>query len=237
MVYCRKCGAPMSDNALECGKCGTPVDSEKAGSLRKEDLIRQLEKYKVLLTEVRELNSMIKPAENFPVSPNSTTFKKRSFMKFFWPFLVGGVATGTVVTYVSTMSSMARIQNMVPHSMTQDQASMEAAKMVSEMYGGYFLAIIIAVAIIICGIIISKKKQAAFNQNADYMAERQKERYEQGLQNEKMIKVLKEDLFELRRYEGLVPEDYQTPELVGQIIDLIRQDKATTVEEACALLG
>ena len=236
MVYCKKCGAPMSDNALECGKCGTPVNSENADSLRKGDLIRQLERYKVLLSEISELNSMIKPAENFPTSLD-TTFKKRAFMRFFWPFLVGGVVTGSIVTYISAFSSMTRIQNMVPHSMTKEQASMEASKMVTEMYGGYFLAIVIAIGIIICGVIIAKKKQAAFNQNADFMAQRQKERYEQGIQNDKMIAILKEDLFELRRYEGLVPEDYQTPEFVSQIIDLIRNDKATTVEEAIQLLG
>ena len=53
----------------------------------------------------------------------------------------------------------------------------------------------------------------------------------------KMIEIRTDDLREIRKYEPLVPEEYQDPDSITKIIELIKSDKAATVDEACALLG
>ena len=89
MLFCRKCGAPMEDGDHVCLKCGTVVGQENEAENKKE-LINKLTDYQRLLSENEELETMIKPQKNFPVT-DVAPFKKRSFIKYFWPFLVGGV--------------------------------------------------------------------------------------------------------------------------------------------------
>ena len=75
MAFCRKCGAAMAEDDLVCVKCGTKVANGK------DDLIDKLVKYKQLLSENEELDTMIRPQSEFPTS--EPVFKKRSFMKYF----------------------------------------------------------------------------------------------------------------------------------------------------------
>ena len=236
MVYCRKCGAPMGDNALSCGKCGAAVDTTEAAETRKSLLIKDLEKYKVLLDEVTELNSMIRPVTEFPVS-GKVDFKKKTLMRFFWPYLVGGVGAGSIVYIIAAFIVFYSAVSRSNYAMTKSQANSLSYSMVSDVYIGYFTALIVAVAIILIGLKIAKKKQAAFNKDADMMTREHAENYQKGLKNQKMIDIRDENIRELRRYESLVPEKYQTSEGLAQIIDLIKTDKAATVEEACAIIG
>ena len=108
--------------------------------------------------------------------------------------------------------------------------------MVNDIYIGYIVCAIVAVAIIIIGVKIAKSKQASFNKNADMMMREQSEKFQKGVKNQRMIDVKNEDLRELRKYEPLVPEEHQNPDSLAKIINLIQNDKASTIEEACAQL-
>ena len=68
------------------------------------------------------------------------------------------------------------------------------------------------------------------------MAAEVNERYKKGLLNQKMIELHTDNERKLRLFGDFVPEDYRTASQVASIIALIKDDKASTVEEACALL-
>ena len=63
------------------------------------------------------------------------------------------------------------------------------------------------------------------------------EKYREGLKNQKMIDMYQEDINEMYKYEQLVPKEYRTIPQITKIIELIENDQAATVEEACAMMG
>ena len=62
------------------------------------------------------------------------------------------------------------------------------------------------------------------------------ERYNQGIKNQKMIDLYQENLNEIYKYEPLVPEEHRTADHLGQIIDILKENRAETVDEACAII-
>ena len=221
MAFCRKCGEFMADDDLVCVKCGTKVANGK------DDLIDKLVKYRQLLSENEELETMIRPQSEFPTS--EPVFKKRSFMKYFWPFLVGGVVGGYLVYMLSSV--------MIVATTTSDYSQASASSVLGDAFIGLILALIVAAAIIFIGVKISKSKQEAHNSNAEYMMRESSERYQKGLMNEKMVNLYQENINTMRQYERFVPEKYRTSALVGSILDILKEDKAETVEEAITMLG
>ena len=221
MAFCRKCGAAMADDDLVCVKCGTKVANGK------DDLIDKLEKYRQLLGENEELETMIRPQSEFPTS--EPVFKKRSFMKYFWPFLVGGVVGGYLIYFLSSIIIVA--------STTSAYSQATASSALGDAFIGFILALVVAAAIIFIGIKISKNKQEAHNSNAEYMMREASDRYQKGLMNQKMVNLYQENINNMRQYERIVPEPYRSSSKVGSILNLLKEDKAQTVEEAIMMLG
>lgn len=223
MAFCRKCGAAMAEDDLVCVKCGTTVANGK------NDLIDKLEKYKQLLGENEELETMIRPQSEFPSSDQSTVYKKRSFIRFFWPFLAGGIGGAYLIYMISTLIVMASVD---PYS-----NNVSASSLMGDTLIGYVLAFIVGAAVIFMGVKIAKSKQAAINSNAEYMMREQSERYQKGLLNEKMVNLYQENINNMRQYERIVPEPYRSSSKVGSILNILKDDKAQTVEEAIMMLG
>lgn len=243
MAFCKKCGALLSFANGVCSRCGTQSMSGNSGKNKlefasnnsgfaKSVVIDQLEKYLQLLVDNEELKTMIKPQNNFPSTPDSG-YRKRSFMKFFWPFLVGGIVGGYVVYIGATFLTAF---NAASSGRINSNSSAAQVSIMGDSIAGFIVALIVAAAIIFLGIKIAKRKQADFNSNADFMIEQAKERYNQGLQNQRMLDLFQENIGEMRKYESLVPENLRNPSGVGAIIDLLKEDKAQTVEEACSML-
>lgn len=228
MVYCRKCGAQMAPTDTICSVCGTMVGD---WSDDRNELIGKLEKYKELLSETEELKQMIKPQSSFPSSDESN-YKKRSFIKYFWPYMVCGIVGGYLVYFVSSL-----IVAMNSRSMMIKDSGRAAATLMGDTLAGVIIALLVAAAVIFFGVKIAKRKQEDFNRNAEYMNMEAAERYQKGVNNQKMINLYQEDINNMRRYELLVPEEYRTSVQVGKIIDLLKEDKASTVEEACSLIA
>ena len=235
MIKCPNCGAPMGDNASMCGKCGALVSTPTADAYRKNSLIKQLTRFRELLLEIEELNTMIRPQSDFPVS-DSITFKKSSFMRYFWPFLVGGIGGASLLYIIIAMITFNSTMGQANYVVSKADMNRISANMVNDIYVGYIVCAIVAVAIIIIGVKIAKSKQASFNKNADMMMREQAEKFQKGVKNQRMIDVKNEDLREIRKYEPLVPEEHQNPDSLAKIINLIQNDKASTIEEACAQL-
>lgn len=242
MAFCKKCGALIPFANGVCSKCGTKATAGGSGKNKlefasgnsgfaKSVTIDQLEKYLQLLCDNEELQTMMKPQSNFPSTPDSG-YKKRSFMFYFWPFLVGGIVGGYGVYILATLIT---VQNAASKALyTNSQAA--SASLMGDAFAGYIVAIIVAAAIIFVGVKIAKRKQTDFNKNADYMIEQAKERYNQGVQNQRMLDLFQQNMGEMRKYESLVPMNLRNPSGVGAIIDLLKEDKAQTIEEACAML-
>ncbi len=222
MAFCRKCGEFMADDDLVCVKCGTKVKTAK------DDLIDKLVRYKQLLSECEELKTMMKPQNSY-VSDEPTVYKTRSFMRYFWPFLVGAVVGGYLIYMLSSV--------IIVSTISSDYSQATASSVLGDAFIGLILALIVAVAIAFIGVKISKSKQAAFNSNAEYMMRQADERRQAAQDNQKILNVYQENVTEMHLYEHLVPEQYRTSAKVGTIIDLLKEDKAETVEEACSLFG
>ena len=237
MEFCKKCGTILAFGGMSCPRCGNfkgnDADNAATGKIT---LIRHLEKFRDLLSETEELRGMIKPQSDFPMS-NEQIYKKRSFMKFFWPFLVGGIAAGTVIYIISTVISIFSLASSAQYSYTTTDVSYLQSRMMGDVYAGYFAGVIIAVIIIIVGTKIAKRKRDDFNRNADLMNQIATEKYQQGVRNQKMIDIYQDNLHNMRMYENLVPEEFQTAEKVDMIIELLKADKANTIDEACAMLS
>ena len=232
MVYCRKCAAPMTEGDLVCTRCGTPVVNAVRQS-EKDERIKDLEEYRTLLSENEELKRMIKPQSEFPMY-DSSDYKKRSFIRYFWPFIIGAVAAYTIIYILSIIITFSSLETIVTTSRSAERVS---SRLLGDTYGGLFVGIIVAVLIIVIGIKISKSKQNAFNSNAEFMNMQITEKYRAGLKNQKMIDIYQENLHNMRMYENLVPEEFQTAEKVDMIIELLKADKANTIDEACAMLS
>lgn len=237
MEFCKNCGTVLAFAGMVCPRCGnfkgSDADNAATGKI---SLIRTLEKFRDLLGETEELRGMIKPQSEFPMS-NEQIYKKRSFMYFFWPFLVGGIGVGTVIYVISTLITVFSVFDSAQYAYSSSDVSSLSSRMVGDVYGGYFAGLIIAVIIIIVGTKIAKRKRDDFNRNSDLMNQIATERYQQGVRNQKMIDIYQENLNSMRKYENLVPEEFQTYDKVNQIIELLKADKANTIEEACAQLS
>lgn len=245
MDTCKACGTILPFAGMKCPKCGFSKDGENAApaggparpfNSEKHVLIMNLTKFRDLLSENEELQRMIKPQSEFP-RQDEQVYKKRTLMKFFWPFLVGGIGAGFVIYFISAMIMLSTVMSAgTQPSMTQSQVDTYTSHVVNDIYGGYFVAIAVALAIIFFGLWLSRKKRDAFNSNADMMNRIASERYQQGLKNERMIDIYQDNLANMRRYETLVPEEYQTSEKVSLIIEALKEGPAETVEDAIAML-
>ena len=245
MDTCKACGTILPFAGMKCPKCGFSKDGDNAAvsggpakpfNSDKHILIMNLTKFRDLLSENEELQTMIKPQSEFPRT-DEQIYKKRTLMKFFWPFLVGGIGAGFVIYFISVMIMFSTVMNVSTQpTMTQAQVNTYTSHAVTDIYGGYFVAIAVALAIIFLGLWLSRKKRDAFNSNADMMNRIASERYQQGLKNERMIDIYQDNLSNMRRYETLVPEEFQTSEKLSLIIEALKENHADTVEEAIAII-
>ena len=231
MVYCRKCAAPMTEGDLVCTRCGTPVVNAVRQS-EKDERIKDLEEYRTLLSENEELKRMIKPQSEFPMY-DSSDYKKRSFIRYFWPFIIGAVAAYTIIYILSIIITFSSLETIMTTARSAERVS---SRILGDTYGGLFVGIIVAVLIIVIGIKISKSKQNAFNSNAEFMNMQITEKYRAGLKNQKMIDIYQDNINRMRKYERFVPEPYRTSLQVDAIIKILKEDKAQTIDEAIALL-
>ena len=209
---------------------------EEVAERNRKSLVSKLERYKDLLAENEELETMIKPQSSFPVT-EEMNFKKRSFMKYFWPFLVAAPVVGYIITFISSMMTVSSVSAYDQFNVSEQEARMAASRAISDSIGGYAVALIVVAAIIIFGIVISKRKQAEFNSSADFMNREASERYQKGLENQRMINLQQSNIQEMHQYESLVPNEYRTAIRVGKIIEFIKNGDADTVEDACDMIN
>ena len=234
MLFCRKCGGPMEDGDHVCLKCGTVVGNEIEKDVKKE-LIGNLSEYQTLLSECEELETMIKPQSSFP-AVDSAPARKKSFIRYFWPFIIGAAGGFYAVYLISVViATYSAYSSYNPYTSSVSKDALQMS-MMGDVMVGWIAAAIVAIAIIFIGVKVSKKKQAAFNSNAERMNAEISERYRKGLLNQKMIDLHTQNTNKMRMYEDLVPEEYRTSTCVASIISVLKENGAQSVEEAIKLI-
>lgn len=234
MDFCKTCGTVLPFAGMKCPKCGNGAENAGAAetpSFRPNpsySLVNDLTRYKELLSENEELETMIKPQSDFPTA-DQTNYKKRTLMFFFWPYLVGGIASGVVIYIISVVISIMSLRNSIEYYSSAEQF---ANRYYGDVFGGYVVAIVIALIIIFFGLFLSKRKRNDFNSNADYMNMAAQEKYQKGLKNQRMIDLYQDNLHNMRKYEDIVPADYRTSAKVGAILKIIESGKAENIEDA-----
>ena len=171
MDTCKACGTILPFAGMKCPKCGFSKDGENAAQAggparpfnsEKHVLIMNLTKFRDLLSENEELQRMIKPQSEFPRTEEQV-YKKRTLMKFFWPFLVGGIGAGIIIYFISMVIMFSTVYSAGTQStLTQAQVDTYASHAVADVYGGYVVAIAVALAIIFLGLWLSRKKRDEF---------------------------------------------------------------------------
>ena len=227
----------MNPLASACPKCGMkPQDFTSASESPKTILITKLQRYRELLGETEELKRLIRPQSEFPMY-ESSDYKKRSLMKFFWPFLVGGIGSYIVIAVVACIIAVNSVYVKGSYALSSSQYAITQKEMADTIYSGVIVGLIVCLGIILIGLKISRRKRDDFNKNADYMNMQKTEKFREGQKNQKMIDIYQEDINEMYKYEQLVPKGYRTIPQIDRIIELIDADQAATVEEACAMMG
>ena len=227
----------MNPLASACPKCGMkPQDFSSANESPKTVLISKLERYRELLGETEELKRMIRPQSEFPMY-ESSDYKKRSLMKYFWPFLAGGIGSYIVIAVVACIIAVNSVYVKGSYALSSSQYAITQKEMADTIYSGIFVGLIVCLGIILIGLKIARRKRDDFNKNADYMNMQKTEKFREGQKNQKMIDIYQEDINEMYKYEQLVPKGYRTIPQITRIIELIENDEAATVEEACAMMG
>ena len=217
MAYCKKCGAYITKEDEFCGKCGTKQSTgEFDQNMDKKDLLKKLDEYRLLLDEYEYLKDKVKPQESFP-SYEENTFKKRSFIRYFWPFLVIGLGAFYLIYMAAALLG----------GYNKDAITLLL---------GILFAIIAAVIIIVFGFKVAKRKQAEVNREADMMNEIARERVAKADANQRNLDRLNQLVEKKYYYDPLVPEEYRDFDHVAKIEELIMQNKADTIEEACSII-
>ena len=216
MASCWKCRAVVPEGEECCSNCGCRIGGfDNPG--KDNELIKKLNEYRLLLDEYEYIVSTVKPQDNFPQEEEQTAFKKRSFFRYFWPFLVIAAAVSYGVGILSNLLLTFR-------------------KDITSLLLGALLCIIADVAIIVFGYKVAKRKQAENNHTAETMSSIAQERYNLGLANKKKIDRLAVLEEKKAKLDPLVPEGFRDFDHVAKIQELIMQNKASTIEEACALI-
>lgn len=237
MEYCRFCGAMMNPLAAACPKCGMkPQDFSQSVESPKDILLTKLKRYRELLGETEELKRYIRPQSEFPMY-ESSDYKKRSLMKYFWPFLVGGIGSYILIVVISIVIAVNSVYARGAYALSYSQRAATEAAMTDTIGSGVFVGLVVCLGIILIGLKISRRKRDDFNKNADYMNMQKTEKFREGQKNQKMIDMYQEDINEMYRYEQIVPQGYRTIPQIDRIIELIEADQAQTVEEAISMMG
>ena len=214
MVNCWKCGAVLNEGEDFCSKCGLRIRGFDKPS-DKADLIKKLDEYRLLLDEYEYIVATVQPQDNFPREEGQTAFKKRSFFRFFWPFLV---IAAVILYVVGALTSLFGT----------------ASKDVVTLLLGTLLGVVMAVVVIVFGVKVAKRKQADVNGKAEEMDELAKDRYNRGVANQKKIDRLAVLEEKKDKLDPLVPVGFRDFDHVAKIEEMIMKNRADSIEEAIA---
>ena len=221
MGYCKVCCAYYEDGEEFCSQCGTKIEApDEVPQLdevsAKDDLVKDLDKYRLILDEYEYLKANVKPSDNYSTFQESRSGKK-SLIRYLWPFLVASF----IAFWVILEGAKAIIRSScAPYS-----------------FIGFVVAATISIVIVLYGFGYSRNKQAEDNRDVDIMNSISMDLYTISQVNQEKNNRLREVTLEKDKYDKLVPEGYCDFDHVAKIEELIMQNKASTVAEAIKLIS
>lgn len=218
MAICWKCGTIIGDGAEFCPKCG-PGSNGAGSSDERSVLIKKIDEYRLLLDEYEFLSKNVEPQSKFQDESEDPSLKKRSFFKFFWPFLV--------ISAIILYATGALLSVYVNFAHGRDVLTVLVAP---------FLGMGFAAVLIVFGIKYSKRKQKEMNSRAETLTSIQNEKHLLALANQKKIDRLAELEPKKAQLDTLVPEGYRDFDHVAKIEELIIEGKASSIEEAIDII-
>ena len=219
MAICWKCGSIIGDGVEFCPKCGPGINGAGDADERSV-LIKKIDEYRLLLDEYEYITKTVLPQSNFTDEENEPSIKKRSFFKYFWPYLV--------ISAIILYATGALLSIYVNFANGRDVLTVLVAPL---------LAMGFVAVLIVFGIKNSRRKQKEMNSRAETLTSIQNEKNLLALANQKKIDRLAELEPKKAQFDSLIPEGYRDFDHVAKIEDLIIQNKATTIDEAIAIIS
>jgi len=181
------------------------------GIQNKNELLQVLQRYRDVIRDLEKANA--EATSTFASEAYDEPVRYYTFMRFYWPFLVGAFFAFWIV-YIF----MARL---AVHTL-----SMNVLKI------GLILAIIVTLTLVFVGIGVARNKQDSAN-NAVYAyadSRRRKAKSKEVTAAEK--KQLEEKKRSLEKDLGMLPGKYRNYDALCNIVRLLKFDKAATLQEA-----
>ena len=219
MGFCKKCGAYYDEYDEFCYHCGAKIESSDEATditTDKEKLIKDLDDYRLILDEYEYLKANVKPEGSYSSFQESTS-RKKSFIRYFWPF--------TVISFIAFCVIYAGSRSICDAHSCQRYT-----------FIGLIAAIAVSLVIILYGYGFAKKKQSEVNRDIAIMNALTMDMHIIGQANQEKLNRLKELSSEKSKYDQLVPAGYRDFDHVAKIEELIMRDKAASVEEACRMI-
>ena len=215
MIICKQCGAPMGDNAISCGKCGAE-NTERVG-LDKQDLLAKLGRFKQLLDESSELAPKIRPQFEFPTS-SSCNFAKKSFMRYFWPYMVGAVVTVNVLYFLGYILYI----------------SLDTPLLFSLLSA---IGVIAMIVILIVGGKTAVKRRNELNIQVDNRNQSERKKYREIQEKTELLKTqYANKKNSLSIYNDIVPLKNRNSRHMIRVKSLLQTNKAETFADALKLI-
>lgn len=193
-----------------------------------DPLLMKLKRYVEMFAECETLATMIKPENSIP-QVDGIPAKKRSFIRYFWPFLVGAIGGGFFVYYVGVFLVVLSRLNTIAEQGTD--------VVIGDTLLSYGIAILVAVIIAIFGVKIAKAKQSKYNSEVEYQNTQEEVLHQKAVNNQKMISQYQQNIQKMNEYEQLLPPQYRNIDAITALVEIFESGKAATLDEACALLA
>ena len=127
-----------------------------------QELIARLKEYRDLLAETEELGAFIKSPGDTHTTPPAP-LKKKTFMRFFWPWMVAAI----IAFYVFYMATaFIAMQSTIR---TAGTARLAFSQMMGDTMAGMICAAIVTIVIILFGIRVAKRKRNDSNRETEYL--------------------------------------------------------------------
>lgn len=235
-AFCSCCGASVASTIPQAAPVAQPAPVVQAApvaqaapaaavasagaqqkeSMSKGELLPILQRYRDVLRDIDKLKT--EAPSTFASSPSDTPVRYHTFIKFYWPFIVGSIVAFWVIYFISAKMAVRDLDFRI-------------------LYGGIILGGLVFLGTILGGIAVAKSRQSTANYYAYEYAHRRDSKSKSRTSNNK---EMEDALAKKRSIEKELPEEittkYRTYDNMCTIVRVMKFEKANTLEEALVIV-